>query len=108
MEVIPKNDSISIHSVNFVMGNAGYAWEAKYKHTWDLLYEDGSGALELGIKRQKTDQKAIQRGIIRQLCVCIDSSSQMSQQDLPPNRLVATINTGLHKEATCQISIRVL
>ncbi|KAI8916075.1 Ssl1-like-domain-containing protein [Gorgonomyces haynaldii] len=66
----------------------GYSWEAEYKRSWDVLKEDETGLNIKSISRKTLrNDKPIQRGILRQVCVIVDASSAMGEQDLPPNRL---------------------
>lgn len=76
----------------------GYAWEAEYKRSWDVLKEDQNGSLETSIshlkqKRQRLARSGpvVQRGILRQLVLVIDASTSMADQDLRPNRLECTL-----------------
>lgn len=63
-----------------------YAWEAEYKKSWDVLKTDQDLVNTTKRVRSRTDTP-IQRGIIRQLCLCIDLSSCMAQLDFAPNRV---------------------
>lgn len=68
----------------------GYAWEAEYKRSWDVLKGPGEiQNIHAASKRQKrtissTIDAAIQRGILRNLCIVIDASSNVTniQMDL--------------------------
>lgn len=87
-----------------------YSWEEKYKRSWDVLQEDGSGSLAgvissleaqlLKKKRIIQDSQQVKRGIIRYIYLVIDRSSAMAEIDLKPTRIevVCQILTSLVKE----------
>lgn len=87
-----------------------YSWEEKYKRSWDVLQEDGSGSLAgvisnleaqlLKKKRIVKDSLQVKRGIIRYIYIVIDRSIAMAEIDLKPTRIevVCQILTALVKE----------
>jgi transcription initiation factor TFIIH subunit 2 len=87
-----------------------YSWEEKYKRSWDVLQEDGSGSLAgvistleaqlLKKKRIVQDSLQVKRGIIRYIYIVIDRSIAMAEIDLKPTRIevVCQILTALVRE----------
>ncbi|XP_055865019.1 general transcription factor IIH subunit 2-like [Biomphalaria glabrata] len=78
----------------------GYRWETEYEKTWEELHEDESGSLKASIddilhrakKRLLTDRVTnVRLGMMRHLFIVVDGSSAMSDQDLKPTRLIATL-----------------
>ena len=78
------------HDEDEVQNQNGYAWEAEYKRSWDVLKEDEIGLLR-PIRPKRREEKLIKRGMIRQFVLVIDCSKSMTEQDLRPNRLDATL-----------------
>ncbi|KAH9514154.1 General transcription factor IIH subunit 2 [Bulinus truncatus] len=78
----------------------GYRWETEYEKTWEELHEDESGSLKASIddilhraKKRLLSERVtnVRLGMMRHLFVVIDASSAMSDQDLKPTRLIATL-----------------
>lgn len=81
-------------------GTTGYAWEATYKRSWDVVREDEGGSLAGAVrgmleanKRRRTlhDAAPVQRGIIRHVVLIIDLSESMLEKDLRPSRFLLTL-----------------
>ncbi|CAD5122231.1 DgyrCDS10680 [Dimorphilus gyrociliatus] len=87
----------------------GYAWETEYERTWEGLTEDSSGSLQSSVneiirgnKKKQIIKRAsnLKLGMIRYLFLVIDASNAMNEQDLKPNRLIATtklLETFIHE-----------
>ncbi|CAL1548578.1 unnamed protein product [Lymnaea stagnalis] len=78
----------------------GYRWETEYEKTWEELHEDESGSLQASVddilhraKRRLLQDRVtnVRLGMMRHLFIVIDASSAMSDQDLKPTRLIATL-----------------
>jgi len=81
--------------------DAGYRWETGYEKTWEAIEEDAHGSLETSIadiveksRRKRLEERRaaghIRLGIMRHLYIIIDLSQCMLDQDLKPNRIIAT------------------
>ncbi|XP_019908453.1 general transcription factor IIH subunit 2 isoform X2 [Esox lucius] len=75
-------------------------WEGGYERTWEILKEDESGSLKATVeeilfqakrKRVFESHGQVRLGMMRHLCVVIDTSRTMEDQDLKPNRLTSTL-----------------
>ncbi|XP_064610580.1 general transcription factor IIH subunit 2-like [Liolophura sinensis] len=78
----------------------GYRWEKEYEKTWEILQEDDDGSIQASIddivhkaKRRRLLESIgnVRLGMMRHLFLVIDLSSSMSDQDLKPTRLHATV-----------------
>ncbi|XP_059153197.1 general transcription factor IIH subunit 2-like [Physella acuta] len=78
----------------------GYRWETEYEKTWEELHEDESGSLKASVddilhraKRRQLLERVtnVRLGMMRHLFIVIDASSAMSDQDLKPTRLIASL-----------------
>eukprot|EP00127_Corallochytrium_limacisporum_P001144 Clim_evm7s42 gene=Clim_evmTU7s42 len=74
----------------------GYSWEKAYERTWDVLLEDEEGvgkgeyadhAVRSKRRRQQSNAQQVQRGLMRHMVVCLDTSEAMSDNDIKPNRV---------------------
>ncbi|ESN96704.1 hypothetical protein HELRODRAFT_185095 [Helobdella robusta] len=81
-------------------GNVGYAWEAEYEKTWEVLQEDEAGSLQSAVadiiqkaKRRQMMSRVgnVKIGMMRHLLIVIDMTMAMLDQDLKPNRLFSTL-----------------
>ena len=65
------------HDEDEVQNQNGYAWEAEYKRSWDILKEDEQGLLR-PIARKRREEQLIKRGMIRQFILVLDCSKSMT------------------------------
>ncbi|XP_039271856.2 general transcription factor IIH subunit 2-like [Styela clava] len=77
-----------------------YRWEGDYEKTWEALKEDESGSLQASIeeeinkakrKRLATRKVNVRLGMMRHLYIVLDMSAAMNDQDLKPNRAIASL-----------------
>lgn len=74
-----------------------YAWERTYERSWEGLQEDEHGRLKTQDTAARRGPRskhlhaatAIQRGVLRNLVVVLDTSAAMAELDLLPNRWTA-------------------
>lgn len=80
--------------------DGAYTWETEYEKTWELLEEDAQGSLKAsidGIVHRAKRQRLLDRpnntklGMMRHVCLIIDMSQSMLDQDLKPNRLCSSL-----------------
>lgn len=71
-------------------------WESRYEQSWEFLHEDEHGSLTTAIQsysrqkylkyRRAVADKVLRKGILRQMCIVLDSSKAANEQDYSPSR----------------------
>ncbi|CAG7725208.1 unnamed protein product [Allacma fusca] len=85
----------------------GYRWETGYEKTWEAIEEDADGFLDSAVaeiiekgKRKRLEQRRatgrVCLGIMRHVYLIVDLSKCMLDQDLKPNRILATVKVGIY------------
>ncbi|RLN65467.1 hypothetical protein BBJ29_001144 [Phytophthora kernoviae] len=80
-------------------GSSGYAWEGALERSWDVIEEDDSGNLKIGlaVKKQQRQRRLeiarnVRKGLIRYVYVVMDLSRGMTTKDWKPHRLACASN----------------
>ncbi|KAF2078012.1 hypothetical protein CYY_000650 [Polysphondylium violaceum] len=76
-------------------GTNKYKWENRFERPWDMIEEDEDGGLRPSIDEErnnrnrrlrKGENKRVRRGMQRHLCLVLDLSKTLANQDLKPSR----------------------